>query len=159
LVVNKVKGKLTLDTLAGSNLVFPLRGHDFSVDAGDVDTGKQTGSVVSFDNVTAVDLAGTHTTVVGTLSARVTSLRPTIWPAVRTEKSVFLLQAEPKVLIGISLHQLRGFITIIELIGRSVRVPSLAENKDVIAKTEGVREHGDRTDVDIGVFTGCLARR
>ena len=98
-------------------MIFPLRRHHFSVNAGDVDIGVQTGFVVCFDNVTAVDLARTHTTVVGALSARVTARGPAVWPAVRTKKSVFLLQAEPKVLIGMGLHQPRGFVTVVEFVG------------------------------------------
>lgn len=41
--------KLTVNAGARANLVLPLRGHNFGVDTGDVDTGVQAGTVVSLD--------------------------------------------------------------------------------------------------------------
>lgn len=46
-----------LDTLAGTDLELPLRGHDFGVDTTDVDTGIKACTVVCFDQVTGKDLA------------------------------------------------------------------------------------------------------
>lgn len=47
------------DTLARTDLEFPLRGHDLGVDTGDVDTSVDAGAVVGLDQVTSEDLAGT----------------------------------------------------------------------------------------------------
>jgi len=107
---------IELDIFAGFNLIFSLRRHHFSINVGDVDTGVQTGFVVCFDNVTAVNLAHIHTTVVGALSVRITARGPAVWPAVRTKKSVFLLQIKLKVLISMDLHQSCDFMMIVEFV-------------------------------------------
>jgi hypothetical protein len=70
--------KLTIDTGAGADLILPLGRHDLSVDTGDVDTGVQTGTVVSLDDITAVDLAGTDTAVVRTLGTGETATGPAV---------------------------------------------------------------------------------
>jgi hypothetical protein len=48
-------------------------------------------------------------------------------------------------------------MTVVKLVGGSIRIPGLAENENVIAKSEGVREDSNRAEVDIGVVTGGLA--
>lgn len=149
--------KLTVNTGAGSNLVLPLRGHDLGVDSGDVDSGVQAGTVVSLDDVTAVDLAGTNTTVVGTLGTGETTTGPAVGPAISAEKSVLLLEAEPELLLGVGLHQTGGVVTEVELVGAAIGIPGLAENKDVVTLAEGIGEDRDGADVDIGVVSGGLA--
>jgi hypothetical protein len=166
-----------LDTLARTNLVLPLRGHDLSVDTGDVDAGEQAGLVVSLDNVTAVDLAGTDTTVVRALGTGVTTLGPAERPSVVSEEGVFLLKTEPEVLAGVCLHQFGGLMAVVEFVlvtvlsaylpighrvfvttNRSaVAVPGLAENEDVVALAERVRENSNGPEVDVGVVAGGLA--
>ena len=47
------------DTLARANLELPLRGHDLSVDARDVDTCVETCTVVGLNQITGKDLAST----------------------------------------------------------------------------------------------------
>lgn len=61
-----------LNTLAGSDLELPLRGHDLGVGTGDVDTSVQASLVVGLDDVTLDDLAGADTAVVWTLGGRET---------------------------------------------------------------------------------------
>lgn len=149
--------KLTVNSGAGADLVLPLRGHDLSVDTGDVDTGVQASTVVSLDDVTAVDLAGTDTTVVRTLSTGETTTGPAVGPAISTEEGVLLLQTEPEFLLGVGLHQAVGIVAEVELVGASIGVPGLAENEDVVTLAEGVGEDSDGAEVDIGVVTGGLA--
>ena len=48
-------------------------------------------------------------------------------------------------------------MTEVELVGGSIGVPGLTEDQDVVTETEGVREDGDRAEVDIGVVAGGLA--
>ena len=48
-------------------------------------------------------------------------------------------------------------MTEVELVGSTIRVPGFTEDKDVVTKTEGVREDCDGTEVDIGVVAGGLA--
>lgn len=51
--------------------------------------------VVGLDEVAGEDLAGTDTTVVGTLGRGVAALGPLERPAVRVEERVLLLKTEP----------------------------------------------------------------
>lgn len=88
---NNVEDQRTLNALTRTNLEFPLARHHFCVDTRDLDTSKQTSFVVSLDNISAVYLAGTHTTVVWSLRGWETSFGPAIGPVVKTKKSVFLL--------------------------------------------------------------------
>lgn len=48
-----------LDALARTDLELPLRRHDLSVDARDLNAGVEAGAVVGLNDVTGVDLAGT----------------------------------------------------------------------------------------------------
>lgn len=146
-----------LDTLARANLVLPLSGHDLGVDTGDVDTGVQAGLVVSLNDVTAVDLAGSDTAVVRTLRTRETALGPAVWPSVGAKEGVFLLKTEPEVLAGVCLHQLSSLVAVVELVGGAIGVPGLTEDKDVVSLAEGVREDSNGADIDIGVVAGGLA--
>lgn len=149
--------KLTLNAVARSDLVLPLRGHDLSVDTGDLDTGVQASTVVSLDDVTTVYLASTNTAVVRTLSTGETTLGPSVRPAVGTEEGVFLFQTEPPVFLGVGFHQTVGFVAVIELVGGTIRIPGFTEDEDVVATTEGIGEESNGAEVDIGVVTTGLA--
>jgi hypothetical protein len=48
-------------------------------------------------------------------------------------------------------------MTVVELVGGSIRIPGLAENENVITTAERIREDSNRAEVDIGVVTGGLA--
>jgi hypothetical protein len=148
-----------LNTVARANLVLPLRRHDLSVDTGDLDTGVQASTVVSLDDVTAVDLAGTDTAIVRTLGTGETALGPSIRPAISTEEGVFLLKTEPEFLLGVNLHQTGSLVAIVVLVGGSIGVPGLAEHEDVVALTEGIGVESNRAEVYIGVVTGGLTGR
>lgn len=112
---------------------------------------------MSLNDVTAVDLAGTDTAVVRALGTGETALGPAVGPAVGVEESVLLLETEPEVLVGMSLHQTGSLVTVVELVGRAIRVPGLAEDEDVVTLAEGVREDSNRANVDIRVVTRSLA--
>lgn len=111
---------------------------------------------MSLDDITAVDLAGTDTTVVGTLGTGETATGPAVGPSISTEESVLLLQTEPEALVGVGLHQTVGIVTVVELVGASIGIPGLAEDKDVVTLAEGVGVVSDGAKVDIGVVTGGL---
>jgi len=145
-----------LNSGAGANLVLPLGGHDLGVDTGDVDAGVQASTVVSLDDVTAVDLAGTDTTVVGALGTGETATGPAIRPSIGTEEGVLLLQTEPEALVGVGLHQTVGVMTVVVLVGASIGIPGLTEDEDVVTLAEGVGVESDGAEVDIGVVTGGL---
>lgn len=114
---------------------------------------------MSLDDVTAVDLAGTDTAVVRTLGTGETALGPAVWPAVGAKEGVLLFQTEPELVLGVGGHQAVGLMAVVELVGAAIGVPGLAEDEDVVAAAEGVREDSDRADVDIRVVTGGLAGR
>ncbi len=138
-----------LNACARANLVLPLGRHDLGVDTRDLDTSIETGTVVGLDDVTAVDLAGTDTTVVRALSTGETALGPSVGPAIGAEKGVFLFKTEPELLLGMRLHQAVAVVTVVELVGGAIGVPGLTENKDVVATAEGIGVNSTRAKVDI----------
>lgn len=149
--------KLTLNAIARSNLVLPLRRHDLSVDTGDLDTGVQASTEMSLDDITAVDLARTNTAVVRTLGTGETALGPSVRPAVGAKQGVFLFQTEPPVFLGVGFHQTVGFVAVVELVGGTIRIPGFTEDEDVVATAEGIGEESNGAEVDIGVVTTSLA--
>ena len=112
---------------------------------------------MGLDNVTTVHFSSANTAVVRALGTGETALGPSVRPAIRTHKRVLLLEAEPEVLLLVDLHQARGLVAVVELVGGAVRVPGFAEHEDVVAAAEGVGEHGARAEVDVGVVAGGLA--
>ena len=139
----------TINTLARTDLEFPLGGHDFSIDTRDLDTSVQTSLVVSLDDISAVDLAGSYTTVVRSLRPRETLLGPAIRSAVKTEEGVFLLETKPWLLLGVGLHEAGAVMSVVELVGGAIVVPTLAEHENVIAATEWIGVDFDRSEVDV----------
>ena len=139
----------TVNTLTRTDLEFPLGGHDFCIDTGDLDTSEQTSLVVSLDDISAVDLARSYTTVVWSLRPWKTLLGPAIRSAVKTKEGVFLLETKPWLLLGIGLHEAGAVMTVIELVGGAIVVPTLAEHENVVAATEGIGVDFDRSEVDV----------
>lgn len=72
------------------------------------------------------------------------------------EKSVLLLKAEPRVVVGISLHDLVALMAEVELVGGAVGVPALSQDEDVGRATEGIGEDRTRAEVDVRVIAGSL---
>ena len=62
----------------------PLCGHDLGVSTGDLNARVETGTVVSFDYITAVDVVVTNGTVVWALWAGITLLWPAVWVSLST---------------------------------------------------------------------------
>jgi hypothetical protein len=132
--------KLTFDAKARPNLVLPLGRHHLGVGAGDQDASVQASLVVSFDNITAHDFAGSDTAVVRTLRARETALWPAIGPSVKAKEGVFLLETEPELMLLICVHDDLGFMSEVEAIGLTIRHPGLAHDKDIAVQTNGIWE-------------------
>lgn len=84
-------------------------------------------------------------------------------PAERTvrnvQQGVLLLEAEPRLLAGVLLHQLGGLVSVVELVRCAVGHPALGKDEDVVATlgAEGVWVDGDGLDVDIAVVAGGLS--
>ena len=144
---------------ARTDLVLPLGGHDLGVGAGDVDVGVQAGLVVGLDDVTAEDLAGSYTAVVGALRSREAVLGPAVWPAELVEESVLLLETEPELVLLVLLEDNGGVVAEVVRVGAAIRHVGFAHDEDVVAQTEGVGVVRDGAEVDIGVVTGRLTRR
>lgn len=90
------------NTSAGTNLVFPLSRHDFSVSARNSDSSEEAGLVVDVSNATTEGSVGTNRAVVGSLSSRVSVVGPS--EGVTSElggssnKSVLLFNSVPGLL-------------------------------------------------------------
>lgn len=61
-----------------ANLVLPLAGHDFSVDARDRDVREHAGAVVRLSDAAAVGVLEADRAVVGSLGSRLAVLRPSV---------------------------------------------------------------------------------
>jgi len=140
------------DTLAGADLELPLRWHDLSVDAADVDARVEASAVMSFNQITGKDLAGSGTTVIGALRTREPTLGPGIGLAIDVKQSVLLFKTKPRLLVFSFVHDLLGMMTEVRPVGSAVAVVGLCEDKDVVTAAEGIFEDGCRTKVDIGVI-------
>jgi hypothetical protein len=147
----------TGDAVDWADLEFPLSGHDLGVGARDVDLGVQAGAVVSLDDVTAEDLAGTDTAVVGALGSREAVLGPAVRPAVDVEEGVLLLEAKPDVVLLVLAKHNGSIVAVVVLVGLSVGVIRLGHDEDVVAQPERVRVEGNGPEVDIGIVAGGLA--
>lgn len=117
---------LTLNSQTGSNLVFPLGWENLGVNTRNLNSSEQACTVMSLDNVTAVYLAGTDTTVVRALGTGETTLGPSVRFAILIEESVLLLETEPGLLALVGLHQFGALVAVVELVGGTVRVPALS---------------------------------
>lgn len=114
---------------------------------------------MSFDDISAVNLTSTDGAIVWSLRPREATLGPAVRPSIRAEKGVFLLKTKPGLVLGICLHQSRGLVTVVVFVGTSIRIPSLGQDKNVIATTEWVGKDCNRADIDVRIVTGRLTSR
>lgn len=167
------------DTLARTDLEFPLRGHDLSVDSADSDASVEASTVVSLDEVTSKDLASTlrnmarsvmklpritkkkltSTTVVRSLRTWETTFRPSVRSAIQSEDGVLLFETKPGNMLLGRIHHFLGIMTVIGLVGGSIVVVSLGKDDDIVSTTEGVLENPGRSEVCVGVVTRSLTCR
>jgi len=138
-----------LDPLTGTDLEFPLRGHDFSIDSTDFDSAVQAGLVVCLDDIAGIDFAGSDAAVVWTLWTGETTLRPAVGSIEGVKEGVFLFETEPRVMVLELFHQFVAFGAVVEFVGGAVRVVAFCEDEHVVPTSEGVRIHGNGFEVDI----------
>jgi hypothetical protein len=138
-----------LDSLTGTNLELPLRGHDFSVDSANLDSAVHACLVVCLDDISCVDFAGSDTAVVWALGTGESTLRPSVGSIEGIEERVFLFEAEPRIMLLELLHQFVAFGTVVEFVGGAVGVEAFCENENVVSTSEGVGVHGNGLEVDI----------
>ena len=99
--------------------------------------------VVSLNEVSGKDPSSTDTTVVWSLRSRETHLWPTEDLSIGVKEGVLLLETEPGHDLFGSVHDLLAVCTVVGLVDGAVVVVTLAEDKDVLAASEWVFEHGD----------------
>jgi len=173
-----------VDTLDGSDLELPLRGHDLGVGAANLDTGVEAGLVVGLDDVATKDLGGTDTAVVGSLGSGETGLGPAEGVAIGVEERVLLLDAEPGLVLLDLLKDLVGLVARVGGVGGAIVVEGLmqyaiskgkerkkerkkesakkkkkylGEDEDVVTATEGVGKDGNGLHEHVRVVAGGLA--
>ncbi len=156
---NKENVLLTFNTDTRANLELPLSWHNLGIGTRDLHASEQASLVVSLDDISAVDLASTNTTVVWTLWTWETSLWPAVWSVELIKKGIFLLKTEPWLMRLVGLHELSTLMTVVELVWGSIRVPALCDNQDVGSTTEWIGVDGNGSKVDIRVIAGGLASR
>lgn len=131
--------------------------HDLSVGSRDLDTGVQAGLVVSLDDVSAVNLSGTNTTVVWALGTGETVKWPSIWSVREIEQGVLLLKTEPWHVGLVCLGEPCSLVAVVVLVWGSVGIPALGQDQNVGGATKRVGEDCDRSEVDIRVVTRGLS--
>ena len=105
-----------------------------------------------FDDIALDNLAGTNTAVVGTLRGGVawmllvdvhgvnglmerhTVLRPAVGAIVQIEEGVFLLKTEPRLVLGVKLHELGALVTVVVLVRGAISIPAFGEDEDVCVR-------------------------
>merc|ERR1719244_511438 len=145
-----------INTLSGSNLVFPLGRHNLCIGSRDPNTSKQTGSVVSLNNISAINPASSNPAVVRSLWARETILGTTKWMTILIQESVLLFNSKPRVLVFSLFHHLKTSLPLVGICGLLVVFVSLTHYQNVVSKSEWVRVHLDRVQVGVGVTSLSL---
>mmetsp|Transcript_12755 Transcript_12755/g.23914 ORF Transcript_12755/g.23914 Transcript_12755/m.23914 type:complete len:229 (-) Transcript_12755:620-1306(-) len=136
-----------LNTNTGSDLVFLLSGHNFSVTSRDIDSCIQTCLVVSINDVTSKRVLWSYGAVVRTLR---TSGHTSLWPPKRSllikiEKSKFLLQSEPDFFVFLSFESLGSNSTSVARKRLTSRSVGITHDKNIIksirTRTEGISKN------------------
>lgn len=104
---------------------------------------------MSLDDISAEDLAGTVTAVIGTLRSREAVPGPAIGPSVCVKKGILLLQTEPELFVGVGLHKDSGIVAEVEFVGGAIGHPGLAHDQDVVTESPWIGVVGDGAEVDI----------
>lgn len=95
----------------------------------------------------------------GNSRSREAASGPAERPVVVVQESVFLLQTEPRLVVGVGLHHLGALMAEVELVGRAIGAPALGQDDDVGGAAEGIRVDGARAQVDVRVLAGRLVGR
>lgn len=110
------------------------------------------------DDIPLDDLAGTNTAVIRSLGSREAILGPAERPVLKVEEGVFLLEAKPRLVFGVGLHQLGSFMAVVELVRCAVRVPALGQDDDVGLTAERIRVDGNGLEEHVRIVASRLAR-
>ena len=143
-------------------MVFPLSWHDLSVSARNSDSSKETGLVVNISDAATEGNVGTDRAVVGSLSSRVSIVRPAEGMASEfgrgSNERVLLFNSVPGFLFEIRIPNLVSVMPEVGVGGDELLVGGvfphvgLTEDEDVVSLSEGVAVVGDRLEVDLRVL-------
>lgn len=114
---------------------------------------------MSLDNVAAENFVGAYTAVVGPLRSGESVLRPTERVHIVVEQRVFLLDAEPRLLIGCQLHGFKAGVAVVGLGGLLVVLVRVAQDETVVAQVERIAVDGNWVKVDVRVASFSLIGR
>src|SRR2546422_954837 len=127
-----------------TDLILPLSGHHFCVFATNWDTGVEAGSVMSFDDISAEYLIGTHTAIVGALRPWETLLGPSQWLLVcAVQERVLLLNSEPGLCRCCLGHGVQTTSALIRWNWLLLIVYGLAQNQLIFVTTEWIIVESD----------------
>ena len=83
------------DALAWANLKFPLGRHHFSIGSRDFNTSIETSAIVSFNNISSIDIIVADSAIVWSLWSGVALFWPSVRMTVLVEHCPFLFHPEP----------------------------------------------------------------
>jgi hypothetical protein len=148
-----------VDTFGRTNLVFPLPGHNFTVNTRNINAGIHATLVMGFHNGSTESILSAVRAVVRTLRARETTLGPSEGSnAIGFEKSVLLFNTEPRLQGKDLVHGFLASDAGVVIDGCSIGLPAVTQHEDVGLSAERVREDRARLEHDLRVFSGGLAR-
>ena len=114
---------------------------------------------MEFDEVTASDAKCADAAVVRTLWAREAARRETVRPlGLWVEEGVFLLEAEPRLLVAVLVLSLASGCTRVGRDWGSVDMEGLAHHENVVATADWIRELSNWLEHNVALVAGCLVR-
>jgi hypothetical protein len=157
------------DSLAWTNLVLPLSGHNLSICSRDGDASIEADLVVSVGNSSSESSISSNRAVVWSLvtgeACRWPSIRLDLKSVFVLQDSIFLLDTVPRFLVGNGVEDGLGQGSEVRiggdkfLVGGVFPCKALAKNQDVVSLPEGVREESSWFQDDFRVFCGCHVTR
>ena len=127
-----------LDSLAGSNLKFPLSGHGFSIGTCNLYPSIETSTIMSFNDIPSISSMVPNSTRINTLRTWVSLFWPSIRMTVRIQHCPLLFHPKPG-LFGLGFWH--GFVTgksMICLVGIFIKVKTFTKNKNIWLATKRV---------------------
>ena len=154
------------DSLAWSNLVFPLSWHDLCVCSRNIDSSIEASLVMNIRDDAAEAVVGSDRAVVWSLGSWVSicwpSERPSSELSARSDKRELLLNSVPGLFILDSVPNLLGEMSEVSVIWDELLelfilpLVAFAEHENVVTLSERIAVHGDWLEDDFRLFSQCL---